>query len=149
MQVTALCFSEVAVFCVCVPVHVCVVGVQWCFCSNKREKCCACCGFFRKLLSHTQGLEPRPGDRDRVWLPEPLLRLLEPRRPSCVRVNVCFDSAARFFEPKLDKICARLQWCLYLIQLSLLSLIKIVALSKLLLSDNASLFQQNLSSLKL
>lgn len=53
------------------------------------ECVCARCGFFRKLLSHTLGLEPGSGDGDGVWLPEPLLRLLEPWRPSCVWEWVC------------------------------------------------------------
>lgn len=46
-----------------------------------------------------QGLEPGPGDRDVVWLPEPLLRLLEPLRPSCVGKAVYFDSAASLWGP--------------------------------------------------
>lgn len=68
MTVGEPCFSEMCV-CVHACLHVCqcVSGV---FVEIKGEVL-HLTGFFRKLLSHMPGLEPRPGDRDVVWLPEP------------------------------------------------------------------------------
>ena len=91
----------------CMGVHVCVcvcVCVLWGFSAiflggreEKNNKCCACCGFFRKLLSHTRRLEPRPGDRDRVWLPKPLLHPLGPQRPGSLGELVCIFTMLQAF----------------------------------------------------